>query len=295
MNQHRRVEYAAILFLTAIWGSAFAFIKIAVDTFTPGQLTLARFIPTLPIFLWIAYRYRSQLRLLRKSDWIKLGAAGICATSIYNLGLNTGETHVGAGLASLVISLNPAFILLGALIVRGERVKSRFMVGMIVSFIGVFILTLVRNGLGFDKTALSGIVFILLCPLSWAAYTTLIHGVVERTGVMAATAAASVIGTITMLPALPFAFRDGIPTDQNAWLCVGFLGLFSTVIGFTIWSWLLQRRGAARTGMVVYLNVVWGLLFAGLILGERITWQTGSGALLILTGVAIARRSGRSL
>lgn len=238
------------------------------------------------------YHYRKRLRGLTKIEWLKLSIAGIAATTLYNLALNNGETHVGAGLASLVISLNPAFIIIGAYFMRGDRISKRFFMGLLISFVGVFVLTLARNGIGFDRTALSGISFILLCPFSWGLYTTLLHDAIDRVGVMAATAASSTIGIVTMLPAIPFAFDQSIPTNFIGWSCALYLGIFSTVIGYTIWSWLLQRRGAARTGMVVYLNVVWGLLFAGLFLGEVMTWQTVFGAILILSGVAVARRAG---
>jgi len=295
VSKSRKLEYAAILLLTAIWGSAFAFIKIALQTFTPSQLIFARFVPTLPVFAFMAFWYRADLKKLAWPDWVKLAVAGLFASTIYNIALNTGETKVGAGLASLVIALNPAVILLGAFFVHGERVKVSFLGGMALSFVGVFILTLARNGIGFDRNALSGIVVILLCPVSWATYTILLHDVLDRCGAMAATSAASTIGILTMLPFAPMAFPNGVPYDFNGWMCALFLGIFSTVIGFTIWTWLLQKRGAARTGMVVYLNVVWGLLFAGLILGEVITWQTASGAFLILAGVAASRYSGRTI
>ncbi|MDK9698769.1 MAG: DMT family transporter [bacterium] len=291
MKASRQVEIGAILLLTAIWGSAFAFIKIALEAFTPWQLVLARFIPTIPIFLWISWRHRDTLLTLTKMEWLKLTIAGLSATALYNIALNTGETRVGAGLASLVISLNPAFIIGGAILFRGEKVSKRFFLGAGVSFLGVIILTLSRNRFGFDTTALTGVFVILLCPFSWALYTLLIHDVAKRAGSMAAPAVAVVIGTVLLLPTYPFTFPDRIPTDIVAWSCVAFLGLASTVIGFSLWSWLLKHRGAARTGMVVYLNVVWGVFFAWLVLDEVIAWNTILGAAFILTGVAISRRS----
>jgi drug/metabolite transporter (DMT)-like permease len=290
MKTGKAFEYFVILLLTAIWGSAFSIIKVALGYFTPWQLILARFLPTVPVFAWICWSARDKFRNLDGRDWLKLIAAGLAGVVAYNLALNTGQTRVGAGMASLVIALNPPTILLLAVIFRGERVRQNFLLGMAAAFVGVAVLSLSRNGLGIDQTTLSGVAVILFCPVTWSAYTILLADLVPKLGIFVAPAASVLVGTVMLLPSLPTSFPNGLPTGWAPWLCAGSLALLSTIVAFTFWAWLLEKRGAARTGFVVYLNVLWGLLTAIAVLGEEFTWQMTLGAALILSGVAIARR-----
>jgi drug/metabolite transporter (DMT)-like permease len=276
--------------LTAIWGSAFSVNKVALQFFTPWQLILARFIPTLPVFAWISWRARRSFSRLTRSDWLKLIGSGFFGVLAYNYALNTGQMYVGAGITSTIIGLNPPVILVLAVLFRGEKVRWIIVPGMLVSFLGVAVLSLSRHGLGIEKTTLTGLSYILFLPICWGVYTILQADLVPKLGALTAPAAAVIIGTVILLPSVPASFPNGLPSGWAPWLCAGSLALFPTIIAFILWAWLLLRRGAARTGVVVYLNVFWGLLTAIIFLGEQLTWQLAAGAILILVGVAIARR-----
>jgi drug/metabolite transporter (DMT)-like permease len=293
MRSTKSLEYGIILVLTAIWGSAFSLVKIALLDFTPWQLILARFFPTVPIFAVICWYARKRFASLVWSDWVKLVGAGASGIVFYNFALNTGQTIVGASIAAIVIALNPPVILLLAVIFRGERVKRKFILGMAVSFIGVSLLSLSRDGFAIDHNALRGIGYILFCPLTWGTYTILQADLVPKLGPFATPAASVLAGCLLLLPSLPNSFPNGLPVGWIPWLCALSLGLLSTVVAFSLWAWLLQHRGAARTGIVVYLNVVWGVLTATLLLGEDFTLPMALGALLIILGVVITRHARR--
>ena len=53
----------------------------------------------------------------------------------------------------------------------------------------------------------------------------------------------------------------------------------------------MQRElGAARVGLVLYLGPLYTAVLAWAVLGERIEWHHGVGALLILPGIYLASR-----
>jgi bacterial/archaeal transporter family protein len=68
-----------------------------------------------------------------------------------------------------------------------------------------------------------------------------------------------------------------------------FLGLSGIATGL---SWIcyfraLQAGPASRVAPIDKLSVVFVVLFATLVLGERLTWKVGFGALLITAGAAL--------
>ncbi len=290
MKSEKRTEYLLILLLTIISGSLFSVVKAGLHYFTPFQLILVRFLPTIPIFFWICWKARNLFKTLTTGDWLKIGAAGLFGTIVHNLSINYGQTHVGAGIASLMDAMNPPAILLLAIIFRHERVGWNFYFGIIIAFIGVFVLTLTKTGFGFDQTTSTGVLILLIAPVTWAIYTILLADIIPKVGVTQAPAACVLAGSILLLPTTPFAFHDGFPSGWMPWFCLGMLSLLSTVTAFTIWSWLLKRRGAAHTGIIEYLNVIWGVTFAITLMGETLTWQMVLGAILILAGVAMTQK-----
>lgn len=292
ISKLKRKEYLVILFLTLIWGSAFSFIKVALETFTPFQLVLARFLPVLPIFLVSIYYYRLELSTISKKDWMLLTIGGFFAVVGYSIALFTGQSYAPASIASLVISLNPPTIIAGAILLRGEKVSKFFLIGVLVAFIGMIILSMSRERIGFDINMVTGIVILLGCPISWGAYTLLLTNVVKRLPPILASSLSVVIGSIMLLPTIPFAFREGVPQFGIGWIYALYLGIFSTYLGYIFWNWLLLKRGAARTGIIVYLNTLWGVLLAIIWLEEPMTWQIMIGAGCILLGVAVAKRFG---
>ncbi|MCX7834891.1 MAG: DMT family transporter [bacterium] len=285
-------EYLAIFFVTVIWGSAFSFVERALQTFNPFQLIIARFIPVLPIFLIIIFKHRKELKSISTKDWILLSLSGFSAVFLYNFALFTGQKFVNASIASLVISLNPPTIIAGAILLRGEKVSRNFLFGVVVALLGMIILSLSKDQLTFDWTVLFGILILLGCPISWAAYTLLLTNTVKRNNPLLITALSVAIGSITLIPMIPIGFPQGDFQFGFGWLYALYLGIFSTLVGFILWNWLLLQRGAARTGIVVYLNTLWGVLLAVLWLGEPITLQILIGAGCILIGVTIAKKFG---
>lgn len=292
LNKTVAKEYLAIFTLTLIWGSAFSFVERALERFSPFQLIIVRFLPILPIFLLIVYKHRQELTKISKKDWGLISIAGIFGVLLYNAALFTGQKFVNASVASLVISLNPPAIIAGAILLRGEKVSRNFLIGVFVAFIGMVILALSKEKIGFDLTVLLGVLILIGCPIGWAGYTLLLTNTVKRNNPLLITALSVIISSLILIPLVPIAFPNGIGKIGIEWLYALYLGIFSTVVGFVLWNWLLLKRGAARTGIITYLNTIWGVLLAIVWLKEPITFQVGIGAGCILLGVAIAKKFG---
>ena len=69
-----------------------------------------------------------------------------------------------------------------------------------------------------------------------------------------------------------------------------FLGCVASMICFIAWNWALKKLGAVVATNYVYLNPVTTVLFAWLMLSERITLYFLIGTMLILTGMFFSNK-----
>ena len=69
-----------------------------------------------------------------------------------------------------------------------------------------------------------------------------------------------------------------------------FLGFVASMLCFLAWNWVIKKLGATIVTNYVYFNPVTTVLFAWLILSERITIYFLIGTLLILTGMYLCNK-----
>ena len=125
--------------------------------------------------------------------------------------------------------------------------------------------------------------------LAFSAYTIVLRPLSQAYGVLAATAAATVVGAVPYL-----AFAGTLSAPRLTLLApsvrgeLAFLALGSTVAGMVLWNRAVLTLGSTRAGLLLYLEPAVGVLGAVALLGEHVTLATIAGALLILAGVATA-------
>ena len=100
-----------------------------------------------------------------------------------------------------------------------------------------------------------------------------------------------------MLTILPFlggykdSFAPAILGQTAVWTNLLFLGLVASLVCFIAWNLVIDKLGNVTSTNYVYLNPVFTLLTAMLLLGERMTPLSALGCAAILGGVIWAGAS----
>jgi drug/metabolite transporter (DMT)-like permease len=279
--------------LAVVWGNAVVAIRHAVQFMTPVELAAARFLPVVILLggFLLATDRAGTWQLLRE-EWPRVLFMALAGVTTYHLALNTGETRVPAGTASLIIALSPAVAaVLSALFLR-ERITPLKIFGLVVSFAGLFIVVAFGEGVQFDPQDLGYYLLVLLAACVWASYGVVGQVVMRRhpqARVMATTL------TLAGLPLVALAPLDFWPRalvwPASVWWAVVFLSLLSTVFAYMVWLNCIRYLGAARVQAFNYLVPFFAVLSGVVLLGERITWgQVLGGALIVAGVIAINRR-----
>src|SRR6187397_194803 len=136
-----RIDWLIFLALGVMWGSSYLFIKLAVDDF--GTMTLVAFrLVVGAALLWTVIRLAHQPLPREPRMYGHLLVMAIVNITIPFLLITWAEQSVDSSLAAILTSPVPLFaIVLSALFLADEPMRVNGVVGLIVGFVGVIIIT----------------------------------------------------------------------------------------------------------------------------------------------------------
>ena len=266
--------------VAVIWGIAFVATKLALESFSPPQLTALRFlIASVPVF----FVARPPV------PWPVLCAAGLTLFAGQFLfqffGIATG---MPPGLASIVVQTQALFTILFAGMVLKEKPTRRQLSGTAVAFAGLAVIALTVGG---DLTAL-GLCLTAMSAISWGIGNVLVKRLprVEMLNLMIW------LSLIPPLPSLALALAMDGPASifrsvtGASWLAVSaalYLGLVATVLAYAIWGSLLSRYSAATVTPFALLAPFVAAYASSLVFGERFGRLRLVGMGMVLLGLAV--------
>ncbi|MDR3577427.1 MAG: EamA family transporter [Anaerolineaceae bacterium] len=278
-----------VAFLTIVlWASAFAGVRAGLVSYTPENIALLRYL-TASIVL-VIYAVLIKMPLPHRQDLPGLFGTGLAGFTIYNLALNYGEQRIEAGTASLLVAAAPVFVALLAGIFFGERLRLWAWLGILLSFVGVAIISIKpAGGLQLSLYAL----FVLLAALSIASYTVGQKPFLKRYTPLQFVTYSIWSGTVFLLIFTPGLIRQMQTARLSASLAVVYMGIFPGVIGYIGWSYVLARLPAGRAGSFMYVTPLAATLIAWLWLGELPGISALIGGSFIIAGVVVVNVLGR--
>jgi drug/metabolite transporter (DMT)-like permease len=286
--------HAALLAVVVLWASAFSVIKALLDHgFAPQDVAILRYLVAAPGFAFLLWRVGGLPGLTRR-DGLRLAAVGVCVVVGYHISLNVGTKYATAGTAALVVALSPALTLLIAIELGLDRWSMRRAAGLAVAFAGVAVVVLLGAGAELSFANAKGPLIVLAAPVSFALSNVLLKPLLGRYGLLALTAATSLVGTMFLLPFVRGGTVDsvtGISGDDAA--LVLYLGVASTFLGYIGWNIGLRGLGPTRAVTYTYLISPLAVAMGAILLDEPVTLWLALGGALVLGGVATAQRAGR--
>ena len=131
-----------------------------------------------------------------------------------------------------------------------------------------------------------------MAVLCWAAYSLLLRAWPSAFGPVARLTLTACGGIVVLLPFTLWEALAWLPTELS-WKSAGAGADGGADPGrgaYAAYSYMQRKLGAARVGTVLYLGPLYSALLAWGVLGERIEWYHGVGALLILPGIWLSTR-----
>ncbi|NDG83765.1 MAG: hypothetical protein EBX52_01855, partial [Proteobacteria bacterium] len=211
--------------------------------------------------------------------------------------------HFGAALTGVFLYLYPAFVVLLSHFFLGERMNSRKGLSVVMALAGTVLTAGVMGGDGAGTVSPmqdpAGLGIGILTGAWYAVYllagarlTGKSDPVWVSSGVV--TGSALVFGLLFFLDRLRTSTLALPNPTLSLFGVVAGLAVFSTALAFSTLYAGMKRVGAVRASLLSTFELVFTLVLAWGLLGERLTVWQGAGAVLILVSVVMTARQGEN-
>lgn len=274
---------AALTSTLVFWGSAFPFIRLALHSYSPGHLTLLRFLVASAATVFIVLALRVRIPTLRW--WPALAGLSLLNVIGYHVLLNFGLVSVEAGPGSFIVNTAPVFAYLAAWPLLGERVDVRGWAGLALSIAGV---SVIAFGSGSSLRWSSGVPLLLGCAVTWGVSTVAVKPLLRRLTALQVSAMTLWFGTLGLLVFLPGFVQTVRSAPPEATWSIVYLGVFPIAVSYATWNYVVSRMPATRAVNYTYLIPLIAVAEAYIMLGEKPHWTALIGGLIAMAGVVLA-------
>lgn len=269
--------YILIIATICLWGGSY----VAARLLTPGLdtvvLSCVRIIIAFITLLCLCRAGRVKLIPDNKKMILLLCLLGVLGIFLYTLFFHLGIRTVPGGRASVIININPVIIAIGAALFLHERLTPLKICGVLLAALGAAIVVSHGNlaSLLSDKISI-GDGYMLLAAVCTACFALLGKVLMQKGfrpvqvltwavffGMLCFIISAATTGHVAA-QITAYTLRD--------WLCIVYLGVFSTATAFILFYKILNRLGATGGGVIGSMIPIPAIIFTVLFKGafERI-------------------------
>lgn len=272
------------LFLAAVWGASFMFMRVGAPEFGAyafGGLRVGiAALVLLPVLLRKTYWQEFT------ANWFRLSAIGVLSMGIPFILFAYALYELSSGIASVINASTPVLTGVIAHFYFKQRLSLQQFVGLLIGMVGVGVLML--DGLQ-GGVSLKSFVAALSACLCYAIGSNLSKQYLAHISPMTTAASGLLAAGIATLPCVVMFFPDKHISQISlaAWASVIAIATVSTAIAMVMFYRLIQLLGATKTVSITLLIPVFGILWGMLLLGESLTPHMLVGTLIILLGTAL--------
>ena len=265
-------------------------VKIAVGLIDPLAFAAARFAVGAAALVIIVLVTEGSLAI-RRADLPLLAAAALLGVTLQQVLFVLGLSAATASSTSILFATTPLWTALIAMVVGLERPGRRTWVTLVFGIVGVALVVRGSAAPGGDGS-LVGDLLVLASALAWASYSVIVVPLLGRYSALRVSAAVTLVGALALVPlGLPaLVTTDFAAVPVGVWAIVCYAALGALVLTNLLYFTAVRNVGAPRAAAFIYLQPVFGIVFAVLLLGESITPLQVTGAAVVFASILAGRR-----
>ena len=270
-----------------LWSTGFLGAKFGLPHAAPLSFLFVRYLLVITLMASLALALRAPWPHDGR-QWLHIGASGLMVHGLYLSGvfiaIGMGLT---AGVASLIVGMQPLLTATVAGRLLGETVLPRQWTGLVLGFVGVALVVSPKLGSDFPATALWPAVMALLGITAGTLYQKKFSPHFDwRSG-----AVAQFLPTAVITGVIVFA-QDSYRIDWTGEFvfALGWLVLVLSVGAISLLNRLIRHGSAVNVASLFYLTPPTTALLAWLLFGETLTGLALVGMALAVWGVYLSRR-----
>ena len=292
--------YVCIWFAVIAWGGSFVAARLLLNAGAGGKATLSpAILATLrfsmaSLFFLVPLIKAIVRRQLSGRDLLRMAFLGQIGFSLYFWLQYTGVQQTNASIASiLVVGLIPVVTAFLAQFIGGEKLSVIRFAAFLLGFCGVVLIVLQQQiAISLGSGFLFGAVCLVSNAFAFAIYSNLSKRWMEGISPLVMTGgtmASGALGLLLLSLTNPASNRWIAVTQLDAiqWAALFFLVLICSVMAYFVYNFALTKIEASRVAVYIYFEPAVTVLLGVTLLGERLSWQTLTGAAIIAVSVMI--------
>ncbi len=282
-------KWGTLIILSIIWGSSYILIKKGLTGLTPIQLGSLRVIVTTILIAPIGYQKIKKIPK-EKLKWVMFSAFVGSFLPAYLFAF--AETQISSSVTAVIVSLTPLFTLLISVIIFGEELLRKQVLGVIIGFLGIIVL--INNELLESSFSLLYVMFVIIAAFCYAVNANVLKYKlpnIPALGIVFMSFLYMFIPAFIILLFSDFPFSDFIsdPLIIESIIYIIILALFGTAIAKVLYIKLLAISTPVFSVSTTYLMPIVAI-FWGLLDGEIFQPIQFIGTLIILMGVYLVTK-----
>jgi drug/metabolite transporter (DMT)-like permease len=290
----QRAGVLRLLGLTVAWGSNFLFMRVALDGFSPVQITLARLV--LGALTLLVVLVPSGGRVPRGwTIWGHFMVAALGANAVPYWLFAWGEQLVPSSVAGALAATTPLWTVVVAVTIRADAWPSPVqLAGLVIGFAGS--LVIVAPWTAGESISLPGAAACVLASVCYGISFAYMARFLTPLGLPALELATGqlIAASGLLLLVMPFAGRDPVGGGVVPVLALLALGIVGTGVAYVLNYRIIADDGPTVASTVGYLLPIVSIGLGAAILDEPAGWNLLLGTVTVLVGVTLVRRRPRT-
>ncbi len=275
------------LLFVALWSTGFIGARLGMPHTEPLTFLFVRYLAVIALMWGIAIATKAPWPAHGR-DWGHIGIAGLMLHAGYLGGVFIAiSLGLPAGVAALVVCLQPLLTAVCAGWLLGETVRARQWLGLLLGLAGVSLVVANKLGAVFTWQALVASVFALVAITFGTLYQKRFCPAFDwRTGVVA-----QFIPTAVVTGVCAWWFETGrMDFTGEMVFALGWLVLVLSVGAVSLLNWLIRQSSAVNVASLFYLVPPCTALVAWALFGESFSYLALWGMAMVVGGVYLERQ-----
>lgn len=277
--------YAALASVCFFWGTTYLAIRIGVLSMPPFLFAGVRFL--LAGGLVSLYFLLKKTPLPSMQEWKHILLISLLFFVIGNSSVVHAEQHISSGLAALICSAIPIWVvLINLLLSKSEKVNSLIIAGLFIGFGGLVMIFYDNLGDLSNPALLLSLAFLLFGNIAWSYGTVYSKKLRWNMPFMFAAGLQMLIAGIILSAGGFFAGEaTAFHPTVSGWMALIYLALIGSIFSYGAYLFALSHLPSTVVSLYAYVNPVVAVLFGYLLLHEKFGFYTLLAMIITIAGV----------
>ncbi|MFT4413046.1 DMT family transporter [Fredinandcohnia humi] len=233
----------------------------------------------LPLFVW---KYRKELRLISKRDWLFSVISGVFLALHFILWFES-LAYTSVTSSTVLVAMQPVFAFIGTYLLFKEKISLGAILSTVLALGGSLIIS--WGDFQISGMALYGDLLAIISCVIVTVYYLFGQTVRKRLSLVTYTFVVYTISTITLFLYVVILQYPLFNYTSSDWTYFILLAIVPTLLGHTLFNWSLKWVSTSTISVSILFEPVGAAILAYFILAEKILFTQVIGGVIIVVGI----------